>query len=83
MKPLTKDDTQNTKPAACRVRRPATDWRLADRIDLVWADNAPTLLVWTDDGEALRYQLTPTETYHLIRRLVGFLGYLHDRPETP
>lgn len=65
---------------ACRNRSLAPrDWPSADGLDLAWHD-APTVILWADDGTALRYQLEPGEAYDLVRRLVGYLGYLHEPP---
>lgn len=54
------------------------DWPTAEYHDIEWHD-APTLVMWTHDGQQLRYPLTPLETYRLVRRLVGYLGMMHEK----
>ena len=51
-------------------------WADARSLDVAWQD-APTVLLVAADGSRHRYQLTPRETYAVVRRLVGHLEHLH------
>ena len=53
-------------------------WADTERVDLTYHDGAgPVLLVYAADGSRHRHVLTPAETYAIVRRLVGWLGYFH------